>query len=83
MDMLEAILLGFVQGLTEFIPVSSSGHLELIQQIFGFASENFHIFLEFVNIGTLLALLIYFRKRIFKICQNVFKKVSLTVAIKE
>lgn len=81
MDMLEAILLGFVQGLTEFIPVSSSGHLELIQQIFGFASENFHIFLEFVNIGTLLALLIYFRKRIFKICQNVFKERNYKLAL--
>lgn len=81
MDMLEAILLGFVQGLTEFIPVSSSGHLELIQQIFGFSGDNFHLFLEFVNIGTLLALLVYFRDRIFKICQNVFRERNYKLAL--
>lgn len=81
MDILEAILLGFVQGLTEFIPVSSSGHLELIRQIFGFNGENFHLFMEFVNIGTLLALLIYFRKRIWKILQNVFLEKNYKLAL--
>lgn len=81
MDMLEAILLGLVQGLTEFIPVSSSGHLELIRQIFNFSGDNFHLFLEFVNIGTLLALLVYFRKRIFKIFKNVFRERNYKLAL--
>lgn len=85
MDIFQSILLGFVQGITEFIPVSSSGHLELVQQIFQFQSEHFHLFLEFINLGTLLALLIYFRKRIWRILCNVFRdrnyKLALNIVI--
>ena len=81
MDIFQSILLGFVQGITEFIPVSSSGHLELIQQLCGFASENFHLFLEFINLGTLLALLIYFRKRIWRIIRNVFVEKNYKLAL--
>lgn len=73
MNIFEAILLGFVQGITEFIPVSSSGHLEIVRQIFNFSAENFHLFLEFINLGTLLALIFYFRKRIWKILTDVFR----------
>lgn len=81
MDIFEAILLGFIQGATEFIPVSSSGHLEIAQQIFRFPAENFHLFLEFINLGTLLALLFYFRKRIWKIICNVFRERNYKLAI--
>lgn len=81
MDILQALLLGLVQGLTEFIPVSSSGHLELVQQIFNFNGENFHLFLEFINLGTLLALLIFFRKRIWRILQDIFKERNYKLAI--
>lgn len=81
MDIFQAILLGIVQGLTEFIPVSSSGHLEIAQHIFGLSGENFHLFLEFINLGTLLALLIYFRKRIWKIILNVFEEHNYKLAI--
>lgn len=81
MDIFQSILLGFVQGLTEFIPVSSSGHLELVQQLFGFAGENFHLFLEFINLGTLLALLIYFRKRIWKIIKDIFVEKNYKLAL--
>jgi undecaprenyl-diphosphatase len=66
---LESIILGAVQGLTEFIPVSSSGHLVLAQHVLQGASE--HSFLEFINIGTLLALLVYFRQRIISIVRSV------------
>lgn len=62
MSIFEALVLGIVQGLTEFIPVSSSGHLVIGQYIFNGGSD--HLFLEFINIGTVLALLIFFRKRI-------------------
>lgn len=81
MDIFQAILLGLIQGLTEFIPVSSSGHLELAQTIFNIPADNFHLFLEFINLGTLLALLIYFRKRIFKIIKNVFQEHNYKLAI--
>ena len=81
MDAFQSILLGFVQGITEFIPVSSSGHLELVQHLFGFASENFHFFLEFINLGTLLALLIFFRKRIWKIIKDIFVEHKYKLAL--
>lgn len=81
MDIFQAVLLGFIQGITEFIPVSSSGHLEIARQIFNFSNENFYLFLEFINLGTLLALLIYFRKRIWKIIHNVFKERNYKMAI--
>ena len=69
-----AIILGLVQGLTEFIPVSSSGHLEIVQQLLGARPEDFHLFLELINFGTLLALFIYYRKTIVKILGDVFKR---------
>lgn len=70
MNILETVILGLTQGLTEFIPISSSGHLVIVQQIFSGSSQ--HLFLEFINIGTLLALIVYFWKRIISICQDVF-----------
>jgi undecaprenyl-diphosphatase len=69
MTVIEAIILGLIQGLTEFIPVSSSGHLVIAQQLFSGASE--HLFLEFVNIGTLLALVVYFWQRIASITRDI------------
>lgn len=70
MQWLEAIILGLIQGLTEFIPISSSGHLVIAQTFFSGASD--HLFLEFINIGTMLALLVFFRVRIWNIVQDVF-----------
>ena len=64
MEWYQSFWLGLTQGVTEFIPVSSSGHLEVMQQILGGRSADFHLFLEFINLGTLLALLIFYRKRI-------------------
>lgn len=82
MEIWQAILLGFVQGITEFIPVSSSGHLELTQIIFNIpTTDNFHLFLEFINLGTLLALLLYFRKRIIRIIRNVFEEHNYKLAL--
>lgn len=70
MNIFEAALLGIVQGLTEFIPISSSGHLVIGQYFFNGSSN--HLFLEFINIGTVIALLIYFRKKIISILQDIF-----------
>lgn len=80
MDFLRAFILGLVQGVTEFIPVSSSGHLELTQQLIGGRGEDFHLFLELINVGTLLALLIFFRKRIWRILMDIFKNKNWRLA---
>jgi len=77
MHIWEVIILGIIQGLTEFVPISSSGHLVIAQNFFSGASD--HLFLEFINIGTLLALLVYFRLKIITIIQDIFirKKYAL------
>lgn len=63
-----SFLLGVLQGLTEFIPVSSSGHLVLTENFFGTAD---HKFIEFINIGTLAALLVYYRQRIVEVYKDI------------
>lgn len=72
MSIFEAITLGLVQGATEFIPVSSSGHLVIGQYILGGGAD--HLFIEFINIGTLLALMVYFRQRIISAIHDVVIK---------
>lgn len=78
MNILETIILGLTQGLTEFIPISSSGHLVVLQELFSGASD--HLFLEFINIGTLLALVVYFWKRIVGIFRDVFLNKNFILA---
>jgi undecaprenyl-diphosphatase len=60
---LQALLLGLVQGLTEFLPVSSSAHLILARAIFGFDSDKFGLAFDVAcHVGTIIAVLIYFRQ---------------------
>ncbi len=66
MHPLESIFLGILQGLTEFIPVSSSGHLEIIPTVFGL-TEPSTVFILFAHLGTLLALLVFFRKKVLRL----------------
>ncbi|TKJ39838.1 undecaprenyl-diphosphatase UppP [candidate division LCP-89 bacterium B3_LCP] len=66
MDILSAILLGLIQGLTEFLPVSSSGHLVLSQHLLGFHGPNL-AFDVLVHLATLFAVVLYFRKDILSI----------------
>ena len=64
MSLLQALFLGIIQGLTEFIPVSSTAHLLIGQTILGLPANNaMFSFLVLVQIGTILSLLIYFWKR--------------------
>ena len=60
MDSLSSIILGIVQGLTEFLPISSSGHLVLFQKMLGFHEPELLLDTS-LHIGTLVAVLIYFR----------------------
>jgi undecaprenyl-diphosphatase len=63
MNWLQALLLGIVQGITEFVPVSSSAHLKILKHLFDLPSENV-LFDLFCHVGTLAALVIYFRRDI-------------------
>ncbi len=72
MNVFEAILLGLIQGLTEFIPISSSGHLVIAQTFLSGASE--HLFLEWINVGTVLALIVFFRRRIANIVRQIIQE---------
>ncbi len=71
MDFLQivtATVLGIVEGITEFLPISSTGHLILFNQWFKFANEGFtKLFDIFIQSGAILAVIIYFRKRIFPV----------------
>jgi len=78
MNIVESIVLGIIQGLTEFIPISSSGHEVLALHFFGAGRD--HLFLEFINIGTVLALLIFFRSRIWGILQDIFVRKNYRLA---
>lgn len=74
MDWFEALILGLVQGLTEFLPVSSSGHLELGKVLFGHTGEEGSLlFSVSVHTATVLSTLIVFRNDIFDIFKDVFK----------
>lgn len=83
MSIIDAILLGLVQGLTEFIPVSSSGHLILLAEYTGVESS--FAFDVLINIGTLAALIIYFWQRILELWHQLFggrdKKLLFNVLI--
>lgn len=76
MTTLEAILLGIIQGLTEFLPVSSSGHLVLLQQLLGLKEAEL-FFDVCVHLGTLVAVVIVFWQDIKKIIRALLRLVSL------
>ncbi|MDO6744376.1 undecaprenyl-diphosphate phosphatase [Tenacibaculum soleae] len=75
MDLLEAIILGIIQGLTEFLPVSSSGHLELAKAILGDTSipEESLTFTVVLHFATALSTLVVFRKEIAEIFKGLFQ----------
>ncbi len=71
MSIIESIILGIVQGLTEFLPISSSGHLAIAQKLFGMNETGF--FLEaLLHVGTLVAVFIAFRKLIAGLFKGFF-----------
>ncbi|MBX3010446.1 MAG: undecaprenyl-diphosphate phosphatase [Caldilineaceae bacterium] len=65
--MIEAIILGLVEGLTEFIPVSSTGHLILVQNWLNFTGEKENAFLIFIQLGAILAVLWLYRVKLFRV----------------
>ena len=68
MDLLDAALLGLVEGVTEFIPVSSTGHLILAGHLLGFEGVKASTFEIFIQLGAILAVVVLQQKRILALC---------------
>jgi undecaprenyl-diphosphatase len=72
-DVIKAVFLGIVEGLTEFVPVSSTGHLLLVQRFFGFADEDFgKTFAILIQFGAILALLSIYFVELWKLAVGFF-----------
>lgn len=73
MDYLQAIILGLVQGITEFLPISSSAHLVLVPKLFGWEQQSL-TFDIFVHSGTLVAIIYFYRKRLQQLITGFIKR---------
>ena len=65
MTYIQAAILGIVQGLAEFLPISSSGHLALLQYFFGVEADSVLLFTVMMHVGTLVSVFIIYRKDIW------------------
>ena len=72
MEWFEAVLLGLIQGLTEFLPVSSSGHLEIGKVLLGVETTEDLLFTTMVHAATVLSTIIVFRKQIWDLLKGFF-----------
>ena len=72
MSILEAVLLGIIQGITEFLPVSSSAHLVLAQQLLNIQNNQTILFDVALHMGTLVAVFLVFRKDIRRVVLSLF-----------
>jgi len=75
MNIFQSIFLGILQGITEFLPISSSGHLVIFQKIFGFKEPPI-FFDTMVHFGTVVVLLVFFREKIKKILLDTTKEIK-------
>ncbi len=77
MEWFEAILLGLLQGLTEFLPVSSSGHLQIGKELLGIEADGGLVFEVVVHAATVLSTIIVFRKQIWELLKSLFVRDGL------
>ncbi len=75
MEILKAIVLGVIQGLTEFLPISSSGHLVIFSKILDFDKPGIS-FEVFLHLGTLLAVVVVFRKELLEMIRSIFSSAA-------
>ena len=76
MTLLEAGLLGIIQGITEFLPISSTGHLILARTLFGLGVDYGLAFDAILHLATALAVIVYFRKDIYNLIQVSFRSLN-------
>ncbi|WP_163182974.1 undecaprenyl-diphosphate phosphatase [Neobacillus sedimentimangrovi] len=77
---LEAFILGMIQGLTEFLPISSTGHLYLGRNLFGLQEAGL-LLDTMLHIGTLLAVFVYYKEEFIKIIKNPFSKLTFLLIV--
>ena len=78
MDLIYAIVLGIVEGLTEFLPVSSTGHLILTSKLLGIQQDMFHKTFEvIIQLGSILAVIFVFWERLFKNSLELWVKLAI------
>jgi len=75
MTVTDAIIQGVIQGLTEFLPISSDGHLSIYQHFTGNYGENALIFTLMLHVGTLIAVFVTYRKEIWELIVEVFSMI--------
>ena len=85
MSIIDAIILGIVQGITEFLPISSTGHLTVVGKLMGLISaenpEHWTSFIAVIQLGTMISIFVYFWKDLWNILteflkQNIQKRVK-------
>ncbi len=87
MNLLQAIILGIVQGLTEFLPISSSGHLVLFQKILGVdistpqSQSMIMTFYIALHVGTLFAVIFFFWKKVLEMLRRPFSKLPMQIVV--
>lgn len=77
---LESFILGMIQGLTEFLPISSTGHLYLGRNLFGLQEAGL-LLDTMLHLGTLLAVLIFYKHEFMKILKNPFSKLTALLIV--
>ena len=81
--MFEVIILSIIQGITEFLPISSSAHLIIISQYFSFSNANLTLDVS-LHLGSLLAVIFYFKKQLFNFLNNkklIFKIILSSIPV--
>ena len=73
-DILKAVILGIVEGVTEFLPISSTGHLILAGSILSFTGERAKVFEIFIQLGAILSVVWIYRAKILNVISNIGKK---------
>lgn len=69
-DFISALILGIVEGITEFLPISSTGHLIIVNRFVGFTGQFANMFDVVIQLGAILSVVVYFRKRLIPIGHN-------------
>ena len=78
MEIIKSIILGVIEGLTEFLPISSTGHLILVNQWINFTEPFTKMFDIVIQLGAILAVVVYFWKRFWPI-SNIWAKIIIGV----